>query len=286
MADAVYNWVMTDSNPFADWQSIVGPVLLLFGLGVSVLGNSVWGGTIGNVSCRYRLSYSPYNEAFGIWLVIYPWFFACVFFQFFYRFDPIKFYVAKFSSNLCMCVSWASSGAWTFFFGTGDSPNPEIGLGMATFFLLLAATTAMSAVFIEQGFRVDSTITQIFTVSIPFSLYAGWLIVAASINVGIFITIQRTNDTDTIGLCERSPTNPSQPDIPNPRSWIDASLPLVLATAVSVVSVSQSDPVLLVPIVWAIALMKRDTIKIVSICLAALSWGVSVVLFFQKRLSK
>lgn len=285
MANAMYEWVVTDSKPYTGWQNVAGPVVLLIGLGLSVLGNWLWGGMIGDVSCRYRLSYSPYNQAFGIWLVIYPWFFASVLFQFLHSFDSTTFYVTGFASNLLMCVSWASSGAWTFFFGTGDSPNPAVGLGLATFFLLLAALTAMSAVFVEQGFRPDASVTRILTVSVPFSLYAGWLAVAASINVGIFVTVQTINGTDMIGLCERPPTN-SQPVIPDPRGWADASIPLVLAIIISTIAISQSDFVTVIPILWAVYWMKRDALKIIAMAAAALGFLISVGLFLQHRLGR
>lgn len=284
-SSGAYKWIMEDTNSFAGWESVGGPVVLLVGLGLSILGNWLYGGMIGDVSCRYRLSYSPKNGAFGIWGVIYPYMIASILFQFLYSYDSNSFYVARFWSNLLLFVAWTASGAWTFFFGVADSPNPEVGLGFAAFFLLLAAITALSAVFVEQGFRADASWTRILTVSIPFSLYAGWLIVAASINVGIFVTIS-LNSNDTIALCERDPGNQAEPLIPDPRGWVDASLPLVLAAVVSVLSITQFDFVLILPIIWAISFMKPDNVKIVSIIVACLSLIVSIVLFYQSRLGR
>jgi len=282
---AAYKWVMEDSDSFAGWENVGGPVVLLIGLGLSVLGNWLYGGMIGDVSCRYRLSYSPRNGAFIIWSVVYPYMTASVFFQFLYSFDSNSFYVARFWSNLLLFVAWTASGAWTFFFGTGDSPNPEVGLGFATFFLLLAAITALSAVFVEQGFRADASWTRILTVSIPFSLYAGWLIVAASINVGIFVTIS-LNSTDTTALCERDPNSRSEPLIPDPRGWVEASLPLVLAVGVSIISITQLDFVLVLPVIWAIVFMKKRVIEYIAIAVGCLSLAVSIVLFYQSRLGR
>ena len=273
----VYKWLMEDSDSFVGWENVGGPVVLGLGLGLSILANWLYGGMIGDVSCRYRLSYSPRNGAFSIWGVVYPWMFVSVFCQFLYSFDSNSFYVARFWSNLLLFVAWTASAAWTFFFGNGDSPNPEVGLGFATFFLLLAAITALSAVFVEQGFRADASWTRILTVSIPFSLYAGWLIVAASINVGIFVTIS-LNSTDATALCKR--------DIPDPRGWVDASLPLVLAVVVSIISIAQFDFILVLPIIWAVIFMKKRTIEYIAIAFGCLSLVVSIVLFYQSRLGR
>jgi len=49
----------------------VGPLFTLACLLVSVASSSFFGRNIGEISCRYRLDYSPNGRAFGIWGIIY-----------------------------------------------------------------------------------------------------------------------------------------------------------------------------------------------------------------------
>lgn len=207
--------------------------------------------------------------------------FASVLFQFLNSFDAATFYVAKFESNVLMSVAWASSGAWVFFFGLSDSPDPSMGLGFAAFFLLLASITALSAVFTEQGFRKEATLVQIFTISAPFSIYAAWLTVAASLSIGVFF---KSTSNATQPLCERDPSSPAEPLIPDPEGLIDTLIPLIVAVFVSVIAVTQYDPAILLPVLWAICFMKLDSVKIASIVLLLVVCVVTAVLMYNARL--
>jgi hypothetical protein len=280
--DAAETWVMEETNSWVGWRLTAGPILNLTGMAICVIVIWITGNQVGDVSCRYRLSYSPKNGAFSIWGLIFAWSFASIFFQLIRGFNPETFYVARFESNMLMGVSWATSAAWVFFFGTTDSPNPENGLGFAAFFLLLGSISSMFSVLWEQGYRSDAKLVQVLTVSIPFSLYAGWLIVAASINVGIFFKVSNANSTQPL-TCVRDPENPSEPLIPDPESVFDLVLPIVLACVVSAVAITQMDFVLPLPLFWAICFMKLNGIKIASIVVLAISSVVSFVLFLVAR---
>ena len=287
---SVYDWVMDDKDELVGWQKAAGPTVYLLGMAVCV--GFIWstGNVIGDVSCRFRLSYSPRNGAFGIWGVLFPWHFASIFFQFLTNLSPETFYAAKFESNVLMAIAWAASGIWTFFFTTADSPDPAAGLGFAAFFLIVAATSAFSAVFLENGFGTNASTAQIFIVSIPFSLLASWLVVAASISVGVFVKsmnfVNGTNSSTTeitAPACQRDPANPSEPLIPPPEGWIDLLVPLVLALAISAATISQSDLVLALPIIWAISFMRLDAVKVVSIAVLIVCTIVAWVRFFMTR---
>lgn len=275
IADSV-EMALVDSNMWNSWERVGGPVLLLTGLGVCVIVLWITGNMVGDVSCSYRLSYSPGNGAFSIWGIIFPWFFVSVFFQLIYNFDMVSFYVAKFESNVMMCIAWISSGMWSFFFGLKDSPDPSSGIGFATFFLVLAATSALTAVFVENGFQKTSSVGQILTVSIPFSIYASWLCVAASINIGIFV-----KSTSTTPLCERNDNG--EPIIPDAVGF-ETYVPILLSIMISVVGISRQDFIVTLPLVWAIAFMKLDAWKIASLVVLTLSFGTSCFLFFRSRI--
>ena len=281
--DAAEAWVMNETNSWVGWRLVAGPILYLTGMAICVIVIWITGNQIGDISCRYRLSYSPRNGAFSIWGLIFPYSFASIFFQLIRGFNPETFYVASFEANVLMGVSWATSGAWVFFFGTTDSPNPENGLGFAAFFLLLGSMSSMFSVLWEQGYRPDAKLIQVITVSIPFSLYAGWLIVAASINLGIFFKVASTSNSTQTLTCVRDPENPSESLIPDPESTFDLVLPIVLACVVSAVAISQMDFVLPLPVFWAICFMKLNGIKIASIVILAVSSVASLVLFLVSR---
>lgn len=276
---AFYHWVMTDESPFLGWQTVGGPLVLLVGIASTIVVGWLTGRIIGDVSCRWTLSYSPKNGAFGIWSIIYPWHFACILLQFFYSFDATSFYVAKFESNLLVGLAWASSSAWIFFFGLADSPDPAMGLGLAAFFLLVAALCCTSAVLTENGFAKQASAVQILSTSVPFSILASWLCVAASLSIGIFVESTRREP-----LCARDPAGSGQPVIPDP-AGLDRWVPLGLAAVISVLSLWQFNFVLPLPVIWAIAFMKTDTVKLVSIVLLAFSCLASVILFVNARVT-
>jgi hypothetical protein len=274
---------MDEKDELEGWQRAVGPTVYLLGMAVCVGFIWITGNVIGDVSCRYRLSYSPRNGAFGIWGVIFPWHFASIFFQFLANIAPNTFYASKFETNVMIGISWAASGVWTFFFSTSDSPDPSAGLGFAAFFLLVAAVSAFSAVFLEGGFQPGASVAQILTCSIPFSILAAWLTVAASINMGVFVKSVNISSSESPPTCERDPVNTNEPLIPEPESWVDLLLPAFLAVAISAVAISQSDLVLTLPVFWAIFFMRQDLVKQISMGVLVASTIAAVVRFFVTR---
>jgi hypothetical protein len=167
-----------------------------------------------------------------------------------------------------MLISWTLSGAWTFFFTRNQ-------IAVAAIILVLAAATAISGT-ITECLSAKSSVVKILTISFPFSLYGGWLIVASSINVGILIFSQGGSESDDVKLlCTRDESG--NVVIPDPVGLLDLSLPLILVLLTSVLAFFTT-PVVLLPVVWAVVFMKPDTVKTTALILGiAFFIGLSIV---------
>jgi len=124
---SIYDWVMKDDDEMQGWQRAAGPMVFLIGMAVCVLSIWVTGNEIGEISCRFRLSYSPGNGAFAIWSVLFPWHFVSVFVQFLANFYPESLYSARFEANLLMGLAWVASGGILHICkGTGFGIQPRV----------------------------------------------------------------------------------------------------------------------------------------------------------------
>jgi hypothetical protein len=153
---------------------------------------------------------------------------------------------------------------------------------VAAIILVLAAATAISGT-ITECMSAKSSVVKILTISFPFSLYAGWLIVASSINIGILIFSARQSESDDADLlCTRDESGNVQ--IPDPMGPVDLYLPLILVLLASILAFFTT-PVVLLPVVWAIIFMKSDTVKTTAWILGiAFFIGLSI-LFGLNRVS-
>jgi hypothetical protein len=266
-------WVDDDSDRWEGWENVFGPGLLLVGLGSSVLANSVWGRMIGDVACSWRLAFSPRGPAFSIWGVIYLWTAVSVLLQFLSNMDAETWYVPDFGVNVLMCVAWLVCSLWIWFFSLADSNNVKDGLGWAACCLVVAASCAVAAVCWERSWPTGNT-ERILAVGVPFSLFAGWLCLASSLSVGVFLASQ-TRPADSCGEDGRLI------EVRDPGT-VEMWAPVVLAVVVSAFSIGLPDPVLVLPLCWGTYWMDPSVrtgpgiVAIVALSVAGVRSGILI----------
>lgn len=268
------DWVLNEPDSWRGWQTLLGPVLLLLAAGSSVLTNALWGRTIGNVSCGWQLGYSPKNEAFVIWVPIYFLTFITVLCQLLYQLDASRWSVASLEANALIAGAWACSSLWTYFFSLADSRNLNDGLGLAAVFLVLAAVCALAAVVVERSWQ-SAEWMQILTIGLPFSLFAGWLILAASLSVGVAIA----SDNRAPDKCGEDGGFLELREI---EVW-ERAAPVIVVLCVGVLAIWLGDLVLLLPVIWGVFFMNNDVrtapmvLAVVAFVTAAVRAGVGFV---------
>lgn len=248
-------------------QDVLGPVLLLLAASSSVLTNALWGKTIGDVSCGWKLGYSPGNEAFSIWGPIYLLMFCSVLCQLLYQLDASRWSVASLEANALIAGAWVFCGLWTYFFSLADSRNLNDGIGLAAVFLVVAAGCALTAVITERSWQMTNWV-QILTVGLPFSLLAGWLVLAASLSVGVAIA------------SDNRPPNSCGEDgdfleLRAVETW-ERVAPIVVAVFVGGLAIWLGDPVLVMPVAWGVAWMPVS-VRTAPFVIAVIAFGCAAV---------
>lgn len=269
--------MVAERDHWKGWQHIFGPGAVLVCCGASVLANWVWGRMIGDVACSWRLSYSPAGPAFGIWLVIYPWMFASVLFQFLVNMDEDRWYCPEFGVNVLIAVSWLACSLWIWFFSLADSKNVKDGLGWAAAMLMIAAGCALTAISWERSWWFGNHV-RILTVGVPYSLFAGWLVLAASLSIGTFIASQ-TRDADE--SCSYDGTDLREIRAPGVEAWV----PVVLAFIGLCFSLGLSDPIVSVSVLWGLSWARANVPTWIARAVAtAAVVGASVLVVTVSRL--
>jgi len=255
---------MTEKDMASDWWGRFAMFVVLASVVASVVSNAVFGKGIGDVSCKYTQRFSPSNEAFGIWLPIYLLALSPMILALQSNAPPL--------SNLSYAFAWLSAALWTPTFTT----QTRHGLVWAAVCLGLTATFALVAVFSSKLWNgVKEVPLQAATAS-AYALLAGWTIVALALNVGI--AYQANNElsdackTDAHGTYTiLGAIDPSY----------KTSVPLILACVVSMAAVLLPDPVLAVPLMWAIFWMHPSYMNysaVVILAAAVVAAGVKVAL--------
>lgn len=207
---------------------------------VSLVSNGVFGRRIGDVSCDYKQRFSPSGPAFVIWLPIYTLSGLLLVEQL--QRNGTKEEQLLIFQNAFYSMSWLCAAGWTPAFTSGTGT----GMVLAAIFLCMTAAFALAAVFTENRWAWPSFVT-----AAAYSSLAGWTTVAAAINVVIAYQINYGTPNDS---CSKYPNDY------NILSTIEAKyetvVPLILAVAVAAVSVALSEPVLCVPVAWAIYFMR------------------------------
>lgn len=229
---------------FAPWVVLGG---FLFGI---VLNTNR---RIGDVACAWRVSYSPKSGAFGIWGVIYTYTLASIIMQLAHGYLAPT-YIGEPQANYLIGLAWTVTGLWGQTFGRGADDDRPAFIVLSAFFLVSAAMLALGAVSIEQSWR-SGDVWKMVGVGVPYALFAGWLTVAAAVNIGIAVvsTRQPPDPRCTQGRYYRRAWEEDPVDATSPSSWV----PLGIAIVISVAAFLLPDPVLVTPVAWAIYNMKR-----------------------------
>lgn len=163
---------------------------------LSIVSNCISGRGIGNVSCKYTLSFSPRNRAFAIWIVIYA---QAIFFTLAQQVAQLlgEDIFAKEQTLLFYALAWAMAALWTPVFGQGT----KVGLAIASSLLIASCAYATLAITTENPWGADKPYTTHWIIGLPLSLLAGWVFVAAALSFGIAWTANRAGH-------QLSPQNP------------------------------------------------------------------------------
>lgn len=215
-----------------------GPGLLLLAVVSSLVANSLKGDTITQSACKWRSAISPRRQAFAIWLFIYTSTIASAVLQLFTNLDPKNFVYARLYVNLLVSAAWMGCIAWLLFFGSER-------LNAAAVSLVLAAACALAAVVIDGGWRSKQGM-RIATSGVPFSLFAGWLVVAATLSVASALRKRRSGGLRAV--CEE---RGEQEDIYAARERLAT---LAVASILAGVAIGNTDPILPCPLIWGLAL--------------------------------
>lgn len=216
---------------------------------LSLVSNSVFGRGIGDVSCSYEQRFSPSGPAFIMWLPVYALSGWLIFEQL--RTGQLEAGREKeeqllILQNAFYSISWLCAAGWTPAFTTGTAA----GIVTAAILLSLTALFALAAVF--SGFVDTRWSWASWVTAAAYSLLAGWTVVAAAINVAIAYQAGYGKPNTS---CSRE-----RNDDYNIFSTIEAkyqtAVPLILASIFAVVVAGLSQPVLGVPIAWAIYFMR------------------------------
>tara|TARA_Y100000389_G_scaffold201265_4_gene243541 strand:- start:10195 stop:11112 length:918 start_codon:yes stop_codon:yes gene_type:complete len=255
------------------FEVAISPFLSLTTFLLGILLN--YGRSIGSVACAWRVSYSPRGPAFGIWCVIYLWTIASFGGQVAHGYLAPT-YLATPSVNYLMAGAWAFVGAWGVTFGRGAKADQPGFIGLAAFMLVAASILALTAVAVEQSWRSGDP-WRIVGVGMPYALFAGWLSVAASVNVGIAV-VAATREPDP--RCTRGryrSYNALVEEEQTSRAARSSWVPLLVATFISGLAFLIPDPVLVVPAAWGIWFMRRSVKNWVAIEVLAITCVACVV---------
>lgn len=254
--------IAEDDDPLP--VSITWVVVVLICIIFSMISGGAFGRGVGNVSCTYHLAYSPSTEAFGIWGIIYFLAFTTVFAQWASYTRPHHMFAAP-EANLLYAGAWLCATAWTPVF-VADKKWTHI---LAAVVLCTCAACALAACVVENAWQRDVEERRRWYIAAPFAMLAGWTLTAAALSVGIAYAAN-DNIPDDECKSERSGYTMFNTHI-NVNEF--SSAPLVLALAVFIVSVSLPDPILPLPVIWAIFHMVPsypNWVGFVLLCVASL----------------
>jgi pheromone shutdown protein TraB len=151
-------------------MDLVVPAAVAVACGASIASSTYFSDRIRQVSVEYRQLNTPKSRAFLIWWVIYSATFAACAAQLAGSEQP------KVSTGVAHAVALALTSVWPPLFRQDT-------LAPAALVLVLAAAVAASAAADEQAWQTGSQ--EAILSSLPLSLLAGWLLVAAGLGVSI-----------------------------------------------------------------------------------------------------
>lgn len=228
------------------WKDGVANGLVVVAVMASLASNAAFGVGIGNTSCNYSMNFSPSRRAFAIWSLIYPLSIAAVAEQLMTHFianEPMPFVGA----NVLYAIAWLSAAVWTPAF----TANTKRSLIASAIFLVITSVCALSATIYASFWRLSTNNARRWVSGSAFSMLASWTALAATLNGGIAV---KANDPRHSENCDRSYENYTIFDPIN--TAYSTTVPFVISVGVSTVSVALPDPVLPLPVAWAVMFMR------------------------------
>lgn len=212
-------------------SSVSGPLSVVGALVLSAASSSRWSQNVRATSSRWRVAYSPKSRAFSIWSLIYAWTLVSAVSQCLGLASDFGLW-----TNLFWAFSWLCCALWTPLF------NVESLLSLrAAMACLLFATGFATAAVAEARIWVAASVPELlqrFAWRAPISILAGWLLTASAINVGIVFKA-------TVESVVVSPSTYTGAPV--------SRVPLLLSFAVAGIAALVRDPLIPLPLVWAIA---------------------------------
>ena len=249
---------------------VLGPLAVLSGTLLSMVSVAVWRRNVGNASCRWRVSYEPDDNAFGIWVIIYGWSIFLLSVQ-----VTGQLPIVSWATSLLWAASWTAAAVWPPLF---DADSPA-ALRAAAVMISTAATFATGAAWASSQWVADSaeSLALQTLVGAPLSLLAGWLLTAASLGVGI---AAKASADDAERTCVEPRRLGESRDAYRRRRAVVAAdavaqgkpsvVPLVLAVSAAALAVCATDPILPIPLVWAQANSRSFTaVPVAAMCVGA-----------------
>ena len=243
---------LNDTTRLTYW---LGSITVINGILLSLTSNSIFGRTIGEISCQWRVDFSPHRRTFAIWAVIYTLTFVSCMVQ-----------IGGGASQELPTLSWSTMYFWSSAWNTVTLWPPifdrehAYNLGAASVVLIVVTVMACLAIVSERAWRERSTVAILLTA--PISLLAGWLMVASALNVAIAWKAAFADPADAIDcgpktadMTERAYREKRRKILEDDyarRAKVFSPVPVLLAVLVSGVSVLLPDPLLVVPAMWAI----------------------------------
>ena len=287
IAERVRDVLYATTDVWVGWEKSAGPVVNLLGLTVCVLSLFVFRQNIYWLSCKYSVSYSPSNGIFAIWGIIFLASGFSIVQQMLYDANPSTFYVAKFETNALIACAWVCSGAWCGFFRVVHSSAQSAVLGVAASLLVAASGCGVAAEATEGAFLANSTAPRVLFVGVPNSIFSGWLVVAASVGIGIFVnsTLDATDDDlrcePKNGMGRRGRRRGFV--APDARSCVERYAPLMVSVPVAVFAGLRRNFVFPLPLLAALLAMRRDWVKVASMAVAGAGAATGAAVFVSER---
>lgn len=246
--------------------------LVVEALVISILSNVVFGSSIGSVSCKYTLSYSPSSAAFIIWLLVYAAAFYSVFFQLvgtsYFHINDTNNY-ADYKSNLFFALAWFFASLWVPVF-TVDEKWSHV---LSAILLCLCASFALAAMVVDDSWSGKGSSK--WANAAAFSLLAGWTLTASTLSLGIaYQALYNSENLDNCGDLESDYYLVNTLDT----SRTNFPVPLILAIPVALLAVWMSNPIFPLPLAWAIFFMKYTHFNFLAFLIL---FGSSVNAFIQ-----
>jgi len=236
---------MLDKDGLLAGVYVVGPLAVLSGLVLSVVSLRTWSRNVRETACAWRIDYSPASRAFGpIWSLIYAGTVAVVVAQVTNQVVVFDWWV-----NFLWALAWMFCALWVPFFDA-----QHIGALRAAMVQILAAAACATAAtglsrmwLVGEGAPPERRVEQV-ALGWPLSIFAGWLVAASAINVGI---VAKASDPTLKPTCVREASRGYEgayADMPVRVSIV----PVLLACGVGGVTVWIRDPLYAVPLMWAL----------------------------------